>query len=66
MDDGHEKNEIKFICISQDCPKRLQKGCAYCMIKYHAKHLDDMIEIEYLISNTTNNFNLFKDLYAQS
>ncbi|CAD8065687.1 unnamed protein product [Paramecium primaurelia] len=43
---GHENNQYKFICIDNDCPYKLQKACAHCVIKMHTKHVSKMKEIE--------------------
>ncbi|CAD8077233.1 unnamed protein product [Paramecium sonneborni] len=43
---GHENNQYKFICIDNDCPYKLQKACAHCVIKMHTKHVSQMKEIQ--------------------
>ncbi|CAD8077952.1 unnamed protein product [Paramecium sonneborni] len=43
---GHENNQYKFICVDNDCPYKLQKACAHCVIKMHTKHVTQMKEIQ--------------------
>ncbi|CAK78262.1 unnamed protein product (macronuclear) [Paramecium tetraurelia] len=63
---GHENNQYKFICIDNDCPYKLQKACAHCVIKMHTKHVSQMKEIENYEHLIEQNIKKAEDLMDQS
>ncbi|CAD8073404.1 unnamed protein product [Paramecium primaurelia] len=63
---GHENNQYKFICIDNECPYKLQKACAHCVIKMHTKHVSQMKEIENYEHLIEQNIKKADDLMDQS
>ncbi|KAM3133179.1 hypothetical protein pb186bvf_014755 [Paramecium bursaria] len=53
---GHENNQIRFICTSQECPYRFHKACAHCVIKLHSKHIDQMKELDQFEQQIEDNY----------